>query len=91
MRYVIGILIAVAFAAILVAAVKGSIEEHKQWEAFKTEHQCVVIGRKQGSTSVSTAVGVNSEGGVTVTPITTTIPSQTAWECNDGITYWRNN
>ena len=91
MRYAIATLIALALGVLLVAAIKGSIEERKQWEVFKIEHECRVVGRKQAQTSVGTATVVRPDGGVSVAPVTTFTAGQTAWECNDGVTYWRNN
>lgn len=91
MRYAIAFLIALVLAFILVAAVKGSIEENKAWIKFKIEHHCRVVGKKQSQTSFGTATVVRPDGSVSVAPVTSTTPGQTAWECDDGVTYWRNN
>lgn len=95
MKYLIATIICLALGMCGVAMVKQSAEERKRWEAFKVNHECVIVERKDGHTNVSTAVstGVSANGTPTtvVTPIVTSTPSQTAWECNDGVIYWRNN
>lgn len=63
------------------------IEESRQWEAFKVAHECKVVGKKKGSTSTTVMPIVGGNGGVGIGVSST--PDQTAWECNDGVTYWR--
>ena len=65
----------------------ASIEESRQWETFKAAHECKVVGKKKGSTSTTVMPIVGGNGGVGIGVSTT--PDQTAWECNDGVTYWR--
>ena len=95
MRYIVATLIALVVGFILYAAIKSDMEARAEWERFRVEHECHVVAKKQGTTSVGTAIGTgvgsNGQAVTTVTPIVTTTPGQTAWECNDGITYWRNN
>lgn len=75
-------MLAIAFTALLlVFAVISVKKDNDKWEAFKLEHECKVVGRKDGQSSFGT-----DSGGKTVTMHT----SQTAWLCNDGVTYWKN-
>ena len=77
--------VGIVFVLFLGLAIYSSIQEAKQWEAFKIAHNCVVVEKKRGTTSIG--VGVGSNGTTTVMPISN--PSQTAWKCDDGVTYWR--
>lgn len=91
---VIGGVLAVIFF-LLISVVEGAREKRAKWEAFKVENNCVLVGQKDGQTQTGFGVGtsVNSKGhaSTTVTPIVTTTPAQSAWSCEDGITYWKNN
>ena len=63
----------------------GAVLEVQRWEEFKIEHECKIVGKKNGQTFVGTGIGANGS-------VTTTIggtSSQTGWLCNDGVTYWR--
>ena len=33
----------------------ASIQEEKQWQAFKQQHDCKIIGKKKGQTSTGVA------------------------------------
>ena len=75
----------IATVSLLGAYIYFSIQEHKEWEAFKVEHECEIVSREKATTG--TGVGIMPNGNVGV--ITTTIPSKTGWLCNDGIIYIR--
>lgn len=62
-----------------------SIQEHKEWEAFKVEHECEVVSREKATTGTGIGIMANGQTGM----ITTTIPPKTGWLCNDGIIYIR--
>lgn len=95
------VLLVIGFVSVIVigvgvyGSVKNDKEQRVQWERFKVAHECHIVAKRQGHTSVTTSVGtgVGANGQVTTTvaPVVVTTPGQTAWECNDGITYWRNN
>ena len=73
---------AVAFSGFLVWA---AVEDWKQWEKFSTEHNCVVVEKRRAQSN--TGVGIMTNGQVGV--LTSTTSAQTAWKCDDGVTYWR--
>lgn len=75
--------------ALIPIAIYGSIKEAEQWEAFRVEHNCKIVGKERGHTSTGIApiVGRSGNGGVGI--VITTEPDKTGWACDDGITYWR--
>lgn len=66
-------------------AIYGSMKEQERWEQFAATHDCKVIGHKKSQAIMGT--GISSSGNVVTT--TQTIPAQTGYLCNDGVTYWR--
>lgn len=56
--------------------------ENNEWEIFKISHNCKIISKEKGSTSI----GISSDGKSTTTIV---IPDKTGWLCDDGITYIR--
>ncbi len=64
---------------------KAVVEEQREWEAFAASHNCVVVEKRQAVTSSGYGMRPNGEMGL----ITTTTPAQTAYKCDDGVTYWR--
>lgn len=74
---------AIIFIIIIsVLAFFAAKKQKDEWEAFKIQHDCKVVGKRDSQTSY----GTDSSGKT----ITTYTPSQTAWLCNDGVTYWKN-
>lgn len=57
----------------------------EKWKAFKKEHNCIKVGFKD-ATAIP-AITVTPKGNVGTTIVTTS--SETAWKCDDGITYWK--
>lgn len=78
------LLIALAVALVLVIGWAAVVEE-RNWQKFAATHDCRVVGKRQGETTV----GYTSAGGGG-TVIGSTSP-QTAYLCDDGVTYWRNH
>lgn len=62
------------------------VKEREAWDIFKAEHQCQVISHMDGD--FFTATGISSSGKM-VTSVGRT-SDKTAYKCNDGVTYWRN-
>lgn len=58
-----------------------AVQEGREWEQFKLTHQCKVVAKRGGQLVMTT----NSKGSVG-TGVTS---DETAYLCNDGITYWR--
>jgi len=81
-------MIAILIGLLILVVVLASKEE-SQWQEFKANHSCVIVAEKQGHVEVSTGWAHTSNGGGPVTTTSTT-PDQVAWQCNNGVTYWRN-
>lgn len=73
-------------AALTALAIWMSIQEEKQWRAWSQAHDCRVIEKRAGSSSVTT--GLTGDGKMVTA--TSSTPAQTAYLCDDGATYWRN-
>lgn len=80
-----------AIAGVLISVIRQDNEEERAWLKFRIQNHCRIVGQKEETVSSSLATVVRPDGGISVAPVTTTTPSQTAWECADGVTYWRNN
>lgn len=72
---------------LLPVAIRGIIQEQKEWEDFAVERNCKVTDKVQSSVVITTAPIVNGSGGVAVG--TSVVPGKTAYLCDDGVTYWR--
>jgi hypothetical protein len=82
-------LIVIAVTGIVLCApllVYATIKEQEKWDIFKAEHQCKIVSRMEGD--VFTTTGISSSGKM-VTSVGRT-SDKTAYKCNDGATYWRN-
>lgn len=74
-----------ALAALVVALIFVAVENDRQWQAFKAEHNCKAVAHIKGDVFNTVGVGVN---GKMVVGVGTT-PSKTGWKCDDGMTYFR--
>ena len=79
----IGIISAIVMMVPLI--VYSTIQEQKQWERFASVHDCKVVAKERSRTTTGYGIAPNGTYGT----VTTTIPSKTAWLCDDGVTYWR--
>lgn len=84
------IFLSIAIVFLLVIYIIASIENEKEWQAFKADHDCRVVERSDGDihTGVGVVSNVNGQPGTVVTVSST--PDKEAWLCDDGITYWKN-
>lgn len=57
--------------------------ERAAWQTFVEEHRCVVVEKRPGQR----VVGFSSGGQV----VSGASSDQTAYRCNDGVIYWRND
>jgi hypothetical protein len=80
---VVGVLL---IGALVWFGVKADIRERENWQVFAQQHDCKVTGKKASSSSTGVAPIIGGNGGIAIT--TSTIPAQTGWLCDDGITYW---
>ncbi|ECH2288268.1 hypothetical protein [Enterobacter cancerogenus] len=72
---------------VFVLLVVYAVNESNEWNDFKQQHNCKVVQKVQGD--INTGVGITTSGklGVIITPES----DKTAYYCDDGVTYWRNN
>ncbi|HIC5497158.1 TPA: hypothetical protein ACW43T_004454 [Salmonella enterica subsp. enterica] len=80
-------------ALFVIVAVIGTLSitagpsEAERWQTFKVEHKCVVVEKREGySTS---GVGITTGGHMAVMT-GGGAPDQTAYRCDDGVVYWKN-
>jgi len=78
-----------AVAGLICLAVVASAAEQKQWDAFAATHDCKLVEHRKGDVLVTTATTIGANGKVSVTPMTTVTPDKRAFQCSDGVTYWR--
>ncbi|HBX3134720.1 TPA: hypothetical protein MHW09_25915 [Klebsiella pneumoniae] len=82
-------LVAVFSFAILYSSADSEIKK-EEWKKWAGEH-CNVIAKKDGNSSIETGVGVTTNGQAATGVFTSSTSDQTAYKCDDGITYWKND
>ncbi|EDC6115500.1 hypothetical protein ACNCSK_004527 [Escherichia coli] len=60
--------------------------EREQWFS----QHCQIVEKREGSTSLESGLGVSANGKLATGVFTNSTPDQTAYKCDDGVTYWRN-
>ncbi|MBS0984254.1 hypothetical protein [Gluconobacter cerinus] len=58
------------------------------WTAFSKAHHCQIVEKRQGHGNAGLGMATTGQVGVVLGEDT---PNQTAYKCDDGITYWRND
>ncbi|WP_447345668.1 hypothetical protein [Salmonella enterica] len=58
-----------------------------EWETFKAAHNCKVVAKRDGHSN--NGIGVTTRGSVGYI-IGDDTPDQIAYQCDDGVTYWKN-
>lgn len=58
------------------------------WPSFAQAHHCAIVEKREGHSNQGVGVGTTGQVGVFVGNET---PNQTAYKCDDGVTYWRND
>lgn len=89
----LGTLIVIILGSLFVAtimAIMRESDERDAWAVFMVEHDCKIVAHRRGFSTSNVAPIFISGGGMAVVTTTNTTPSQVAYECNDGTTYWRN-
>ncbi|EBW0484420.1 hypothetical protein R088_24555 [Salmonella enterica subsp. enterica serovar Heidelberg] len=80
-------------ALLVIVAVIGTLSvtsgpsEAERWAAFKVEHKCVVVEKREGYSTGG--VGITTSGHMAVMT-GGGAPDQTAYRCDDGVVYWKN-
>lgn len=82
------LLAAVACVAVLAYGIHAQLEAAAAWHAWAAQH-CKMVGHMDGDTDITVAPVVIGKGGVAVG--VTDTPDKTAYKCDDGVTYWRND
>lgn len=72
----------IGIIAIIIGMVYLAIQDEKQWQQFKVDHNCKIVGESQSSGSY----GLSSSGKM----IWMTNPGSKTWLCDDGIQYTRS-
>ncbi len=76
---------ALLIASFLAIVIPIAVYDSRQWEAFKTAHNCKVVARIKGDIFNTFSTGSNGQMQVGVG----STPDKTGWLCDDGITYYR--
>lgn len=71
---------------LIAGACIGAIAKQKEWEKFKTDHKCEIVGKMDSSSAPM--FGVSSSGGTAWGVQMSS--AKTQYKCNDGITYWKD-
>lgn len=80
-----GIFISAGIAVLASLIIFLGIKDAKEWEKFKLDHECILIGKMRGETFTTFGIGSNGQSVVGVG----TTSGKSGWKCNDDITYWR--
>ncbi|EJF2737326.1 hypothetical protein M8E19_004445 [Salmonella enterica] len=95
-EFIIGIITFIFLIPILYIALYALVEyanrdakEAAEREQWLTQH-CQIVEKREGSTSLESGLGVSMNGNVATGVFTNSTPDQTAYKCDDGVTYWRN-
>jgi len=64
---------------------KEAEEEDAAWQVFSNQHNCHVIEHRDSQHGHGYTFSTRPGGGT----VSVTIPEQTAYLCDDGVTYWR--
>lgn len=59
-----------------------------EWARFMQEHSCRVVAKRDGQ--FSSGVGVGVTNGLSLGVFSGSTSPQTAYVCDDGVTYWKN-
>ncbi|EAR9740267.1 hypothetical protein VJT93_004434 [Salmonella enterica] len=62
----------------------------EEWNKWASEH-CKIIEKRDGSTSLESGFGITTSGKAATGVFTNSTPDQTAYKCDDGVIYWKNN
>ena len=84
-EYSAGLFITAVIAGLIGLMVYVAVKEQREWNAFAASHDCKVVAKKRGETFSTTSIGPNGQ----VVICTGSTSDQTAYHCNDGVTYWR--
>lgn len=61
------------------------MHEEREWEKFKADHNCTLVGKVDGKSMPG--YGISSNGTISFSVLHSA--EQEGWACDDGVTYWR--
>jgi hypothetical protein len=73
----------------IVWAIRLGQQEEAAWQRFAVEHECKVVAKMRGHATTGTGLVIGADGKTGVGVVTSSTPDKTAYQCNDGVTYWR--
>lgn len=77
-------------ALLLVTAFYLEHKQSEEWEEFKVANECRIVAKREGEVHTQIGPSINANGNLQTTVLVGSSSSQVGWECNDGITYWKN-
>ena len=80
---VVGLLVA------LPSIIEAERQERAAWALWAANH-CKVVGRRDSYTTTGMGTGLSSSGKLVTVTTFDTVPAQVGYECDDGVTYWKN-
>lgn len=82
---------ALILSVILLASAVSMTNKSKaeMWAQFKKDHHCKITEKREGYSSGG-GVGFSTSGHAVFISDTDGAPDQTAYLCDDGVTYWKN-
>jgi hypothetical protein len=72
--------------SVLVFVLATAMQEDQDWKAYAAEH-CKVIEKRDGQTTTGVGLSMNGKVG----SFFGSTDAQTAYKCDDGVTYWKND
>ena len=75
------VIVSVVGALVVIVAIYAILTGAREWEEFKAAHNCKIVSKEDGHTSL----GFSSSGNSVVMGT----PGKTGWLCDDGVTYFK--
>ena len=82
-------LIATLIVVLGYLSAQASGAEQAEWDVFAAANNCQVVEQRAARSSTGYGYGLTAEGSYGYGVVTTHTPSEVAWRCDDGVTYWR--
>ena len=79
------VLIPAGIVVLVAVVIAAAIHDSNEWDKFKIDHHCKVVGKMDGDVFNTFGVGSNGQAVVGIG----TTPGKTGWLCDDGVTYWK--
>lgn len=76
------------FAVLMMFMMAPPSAKAEPWTEFSAKHHCKITEKRQGHSNGGIGLTTSGNAGVLLGEDT---PDQTAYLCDDGVTYWRND